>query len=91
MKTLTNFYNKGKNQNEIRARYSSTQPSGSQPVCRGTLVCCEKSPGVPRKILEKNYLEMSNFAVLVHELWRERKTVSSGADLFFITMVWDEN
>ena len=27
--------------------------SGFQPVCRGTLVCRERSPDVSRKILEK--------------------------------------
>ena len=49
----------------------------------GTLVCRERSPGMSRKILEKNYLGTSNFAVLVHEFRRERKIVSSDEDLFF--------
>ena len=37
------------------------QLSGFQPVCRGTLVCRERSAGMSRKILEKNYLGTSNF------------------------------
>ena len=36
--------------------------------CFSTPVCRERFPGVPRKILEKNYLGMSNFAVFAREI-----------------------
>ena len=53
----------------------------SQPVCR------ERSPGVPRKISEKNYLGTSNFAVFVLAIRRERKSVSQAETFFEIIVI----
>ena len=48
----------------------------SQPVCR------ERSPGVPRKISEKNCLGTSNFAVFVLCDSEEKKEREPGGNFF---------